>query len=373
MAFLERDGVEVVLSRQAPDEESAVAAAREIGYPVAVKLNSPDVTHKSDVGGVVLNVKDEAGVRKAFQDLEGVVRRLGARSGGVLVSAMAARGLEIIVGVTRDLQFGHAVMFGIGGILVEVFKDVAFRIVPFSEKDAAEMIGETRGAKLLEGVRGGKPADVAALRRLLVQVSSLVKRHPEIDEMDLNPVIVHEKGLTVVDAAGRPVFTLTLLSRRRVAPRIERVSDEPESRVEDFVRPLRVRRVAATRKDQRFGRTPDLRHDGVHLLSGAVLVVLALHDEDGALDRRQILFNAPLPELGSEPHVGPRPKHRVGVAAVMPSKPLSQVRRLVIRCDPRDALEADRSTTTCGASRISARTELERAPAWMSAIDAPSL
>jgi acyl-CoA synthetase (NDP forming) len=113
---------------------------------------------------------------------------------------MASRGLEIIVGVTRDLQFGHAVMFGMGGTLVEVFKDVSFRIVPFSEKDAAEMIGETKGAKLLEGVRGAKPADTAALRQLLVQVSDLVTRHPEIDEMDLNPVIVHEKGLTVVDS-----------------------------------------------------------------------------------------------------------------------------------------------------------------------------
>jgi acyl-CoA synthetase (NDP forming) len=199
MAFLEREGVSVVPSRQASSEEEAVAAAREIGYPVAVKMNSLDVTHKSDVGGVLLNVKDEAGVRKAFHDLEGVARRLGARSGGVLVSAMSARGLEIIVGVTRDLQFGHAVMFGMGGTLVEVLRDVSFRIVPFTEKDAAEMIEETRGARLLQGVRGGRPADVAALRRLLVQVSGLVTRHPEIDEMDLNPVIVREKGLTVVD------------------------------------------------------------------------------------------------------------------------------------------------------------------------------
>jgi acyl-CoA synthetase (NDP forming) len=102
--------------------------------------------------------------------------------------------------VTRDLQFGHAVMFGMGGTLVEVLRDVSFRIVPFSEKDAAEMIDETRGAKLLEGVRGGRPADVAAICRLLVEVSDLVSRHGEIDEMDLNPVIVHEKGLTVVDA-----------------------------------------------------------------------------------------------------------------------------------------------------------------------------
>jgi acetate---CoA ligase (ADP-forming) len=199
MAFLAREGVSVVPSRQASTEDEAVAAARVIGYPVAVKMNSPDVTHKSDVGGVLLNLKDEAGVRKAFRDLEDVVRRLGARSNGVLVSAMAGPGHEIIVGVTRDLQFGHAVMFGMGGTLVEIFRDVAFRIVPFMERDAAEMIGETRGAKLLEGVRGGRPGDVAALRQLLVQVSGLVTRHSEIDEMDLNPVIVHEKGLTVVD------------------------------------------------------------------------------------------------------------------------------------------------------------------------------
>lgn len=200
MGFLAREGIRVVPSRQAATEEEAVAAARELGYPVAVKMNSLDVTHKSDVGGVLLNVGDEAGVRKAFRDLAGIVQRLGAREGGVLVSSMAASGHEIIVGVTRDLQFGHAVMFGMGGILVEVLRDVSFRIVPFFEKDAAEMIDETRGAKLLEGMRGKRPADIAALRRLLVQVSELVVKHPEIEEMDLNPVIVHEKGLTVVDA-----------------------------------------------------------------------------------------------------------------------------------------------------------------------------
>jgi acetyltransferase len=200
IGFLKREGIPVVPSRQAVTEEEAVAAAGEIGYPVAVKLNSLDVTHKSDVGGVILNVKDEAGVRKAFRDLTGIVQRLGARQGGVLVSAMARSGREIIVGVTRDLQFGHAVMFGMGGTLVEVLRDVSFRIVPFSERDAAEMIEETRGAKSLQGVRGGRPADVAALAQLLVEVSNLVARHREIDEMDLNPVIVHEKGLTVVDA-----------------------------------------------------------------------------------------------------------------------------------------------------------------------------
>jgi acetyltransferase len=200
MGFLAREGIDVVPSRHARTEEEAVAAAREVGYPVAVKLNSLDVTHKSDVGGVILNVQNEAGVRKAVQKLASIGERLRAHQGGVLVSAMAKSGREIIIGVTRDLQFGHAVMFGMGGILVEVLRDVSFRIVPFSEKDAAEMIDETRGAKLLDGVRGNKPADVAALRQLLVQVSDLVAKHGEIDEMDLNPVIVYEKGLTVVDA-----------------------------------------------------------------------------------------------------------------------------------------------------------------------------
>ncbi len=200
MGFLEREGIRVVPSRQAGTEDEAVAAAREIGYPVAVKMNSLDVTHKSDVGGVILNVRDETGIRKTFRDLAGIVQRLGARQGGVLVSAMAKSGREIIIGVTRDAQFGHAVMFGMGGIAVEVLHDVSFRIVPLSESDAVEMIDETRGAKLLNATRGSKPADVAALRHLLVQVSDLVAKHGEIDEMDLNPVIVYENGLAVVDA-----------------------------------------------------------------------------------------------------------------------------------------------------------------------------
>jgi acetyltransferase len=200
MDFLAREGIPVVPSRQASTGEEAVAAASGIGYPVAMKMNSLDVTHKSDVGGVLLNVRDETAVRKAFRDLAGIAHRIGARQGGVLVSAMAAPGQEVIVGVTRDLQFGHAVMFGMGGTLVEVLHDVSFRIVPFSEEDAAEMIAETRGAKLLQGVRGARPADLPALTRLLVAVSDLVAKHPEIDEMDLNPVIVHEKGLAVVDA-----------------------------------------------------------------------------------------------------------------------------------------------------------------------------
>ncbi len=200
MDFLSRAGLPVVATRSAAGEDEAVAAAAAVGYPVAVKMNSADVTHKSDVGGVVLNVSDAAGVRTAFRDLASAAARAGARPGGVLVSAMAPAGVEVIVGVTRDPQFGHAVMFGIGGVLVEALRDVSFRVVPLAEKDAGEMIAEIRGAKILAGVRGKKAVDVAALRRLLVQVSDLLSRRPDIEEMDLNPVFVHAGGALIADA-----------------------------------------------------------------------------------------------------------------------------------------------------------------------------
>ncbi len=200
MDLVARAGLPVVATRSAADADEAVAAAAAIGYPVAVKMNSADVTHKSDVGGVILGVPDAAGVRAACRALESAAARAGARHGGVLVSARAPAGVEVIVGVTRDPQFGHAVMFGIGGVLVEALGDVSFRVVPVSETDAGEMIAEIRGAKVLSGLRGKRPGDAGALRRLLVQVSDLLARRPEIEEMDLNPVFVHEKGVLVADA-----------------------------------------------------------------------------------------------------------------------------------------------------------------------------
>ncbi|PWB63356.1 MAG: CoA-binding protein [Deltaproteobacteria bacterium] len=204
MRLLSESGFPVIPFRHANDEEGAVSAARSVGYPVAVKLNSPDVTHKSDIGGVILNAADEPAVRRACRDVSLAAKRAGARDGGVLVSAMARAGREVIVGVVKDPQFGHAVMFGMGGILVEALGDVAFRIVPLSERDAEEMIGEIRGSRLLHGYRGQKPVDVAGIRRLLLQVSDFVSRHPRIEELDLNPVIVHESGLQIVDARVIP-------------------------------------------------------------------------------------------------------------------------------------------------------------------------
>ncbi|MBI5420152.1 MAG: acetate--CoA ligase family protein [Deltaproteobacteria bacterium] len=204
MRFLAEHGLPVTPFRRAGSEEEAVAAARKIGYPVALKMNSPDVTHKSDVGGVVLNVADEGGVRQACRRIGEAMKRTGVRDEGVLVCAMAPAGREVIVGVARDLQFGHAVMFGMGGVLVEALGDVSFRILPLTEKDASEMVEEIRGAKLLKGYRGSGPADVGAIRRLLLQVSDLVARRPGIAELDLNPVIVYERGLRVVDARVAP-------------------------------------------------------------------------------------------------------------------------------------------------------------------------
>jgi acetyltransferase len=200
MAMLADAGFPVTPFRRAGNEEEAVAAARSVGFPVAVKMNSPDVTHKSDAGGVILGVRDEAGVRDAFRAILGAERRTGIRPGGALVCAMAQPGHEVIVGVTRDLQFGHAVMFGLGGVFVEAMKDVSFRVAPLAERDAAEMIDEIRGRRVLSGLRGKPPADIPALRALLLRVSEFLSAHPEVEEMDLNPVIVHPQGLSVADA-----------------------------------------------------------------------------------------------------------------------------------------------------------------------------
>jgi acetyltransferase len=199
MRFLATAGIPVTASARATTEDEAVEAARRIGFPVALKINSPDVTHKTDVGGVVLGVADDTAVRAAFRKFRDIEQTRGFRAGGALVCAMAPPGREVIIGVTRDAQFGHAIMFGMGGTLVELLKDVSFRIVPLSGQDAAEMISEVRGARALKGVRGAKPADLAALKDLLLRVSDLVSKNPDIEEMDLNPVFVYEKGVLVAD------------------------------------------------------------------------------------------------------------------------------------------------------------------------------
>ena len=181
----------------AGSEDEAAEMAHRVGYPVVLKIASPDVVHKSDSGGVRLNLRHPEEVRKAYREILGAYRFQHVI--GVSVQRMAAPGLEAIIGVTRDPNFGPVLMFGLGGIFVEVLKDVTFRVLPVTERDVEEMIREIKGYPLLKGHRG-KSADLESLQRLLLQVSALVTTFPEIRELDLNPVFLYEKGCTVVDA-----------------------------------------------------------------------------------------------------------------------------------------------------------------------------
>lgn len=195
-------GIPVTKFKVATDETEAVQFASEIGFPVVLKIVSPDVIHKFDVGGVILNLNSETEVRTAYtRILENVKKhKPNARILGIFVQEMAPQSTEVIVGATKDPQFGPALMFGLGGIFVEVLKDVTFRIAPISESDAREMINEVKAYPILKGYRGQPPADVEAIVKILLNTSRLVMEHQEIKELDLNPIMVYEKGAKTVDA-----------------------------------------------------------------------------------------------------------------------------------------------------------------------------
>ncbi len=199
---LHEAGIAVTEARLATSASKAVAAAREIGFPVVLKIISADIAHKSDVGGVALDLANAAAVRKAYSQMMKSVREAapGASVDGVSVQQMARPGTEVIIGMTTDPQFGPVMMFGLGGIFVEVLKDVAFRIVPLEPRDAKQIIREINGYPVLEGVRGQPAADLGALERMILQVSEFVSEHPEIAELDLNPVIAYPDGAVAVDA-----------------------------------------------------------------------------------------------------------------------------------------------------------------------------
>lgn len=200
--ILEEAGLPVASTRLAADAAEAARIAADIGFPVVMKIVSPDVPHKSDAGGVKVGIESEEGVRSAFEEIvSNVKERLpNAKIEGVAVQKMAPQGTEVIIGVSKDPQFGPVVMFGLGGIFVEVLKDVAFRIVPLEERDARQMIREIRGFPVLQGVRGQPPADLQALEKLILGVSDFVEAHPEIEELDLNPVFAYADGCIAVDA-----------------------------------------------------------------------------------------------------------------------------------------------------------------------------
>lgn len=199
---LHEAGIPVAIPVLARDAKEAVKAAEKTGFPVVLKVVSPDVVHKSDVGGVRLGLESNEDVEEAFDEIMDAVKAAqpDARIEGVAVQSMAPAGAEVIVGMSKDPQFGPVMMFGLGGILVEVLKDVAFRIVPLEPKDAREMVREIKGFPVLEGVRGQPAADVAALESLILKVSEFVEAHPEIEELDLNPVFAYPDGVLAVDA-----------------------------------------------------------------------------------------------------------------------------------------------------------------------------
>jgi len=195
-------GIAVNRTELAADRRAAVAAAEEIGYPVVLKIVSPDIVHKSDAGGVALGLDSGAAVESAYDTM---MTRMAeqfpqADLRGVSVQPQAPAGLELIVGMSRDAQFGPVIMFGLGGIFVEVIEDVSLRLVPLVRRDAQEMLTEIKGSKLLGEFRGRPPVDRAALEDLLLKLSDFVAAHPEISQIDLNPVLAYPDGAVAVDA-----------------------------------------------------------------------------------------------------------------------------------------------------------------------------
>jgi acyl-CoA synthetase (NDP forming) len=200
--LLAEAGLPVVEARLAKTREEAVDIAGQLGYPVALKVISAQISHKSDVGGVKLGLGDADAVGGAFDAIMQSAAKAvpDATIDGVSVQRMADPGIEVIAGMTTDPQFGPVLMFGLGGVLVEVLKDVAFRVVPITPRDARQMVRDIQGFPLLQGFRGQEPADVDAIEALLLKLSAFIEAHPDVAELDLNPVFVYPKGAVAVDA-----------------------------------------------------------------------------------------------------------------------------------------------------------------------------
>lgn len=195
--ILEGIGIETTGFLVSRSEDEAVALSEKIGFPVVLKIVSPDVVHKTDAGGVKLNLTCAEDVRRAYRDIIETFKYQHIE--GITVQKMARPGIEAIIGVTRDPSFGPLIMFGLGGVFVEVLRDVSFRILPITEKDAQEMIAEIRGAAILEGYRG-KAVDLESLSQLLLKISRLVTENNKIRELDINPLFLYPDGYTTVDA-----------------------------------------------------------------------------------------------------------------------------------------------------------------------------
>ena len=178
--LLKEIGVPVVEARLAKTKREAIDQSKKLGFPVVLKIASPDIIHKSDSGGVELDLKNATQVGRAYSDILSSIQQAFPQAviQGVSVQKMARPGIEVIIGISQDAQFGPVIMFGIGGILVEIIKDVSFRIIPLTERDAAEMIREIKGYQLLQGYRGQEPANIPKLEQLILKISQFIEQNP---------------------------------------------------------------------------------------------------------------------------------------------------------------------------------------------------
>ena len=195
-------GIPVVETKLAKTKAEAISISKKMRFPVVLKIVSPDIIHKSDIGGVKLGLANATQVGKAYTEIVAAAKKANKKADiqGISVQKMARTGVEVIMGMSKDAQFGPVLMFGLGGVFVEVLKDVAFRIVPLNRRDASQMIREIKGYPLLEGYRGQEPANITALEDLLLKLSDFVDKNPKIKEMDLNPIFAYKDSALAVDA-----------------------------------------------------------------------------------------------------------------------------------------------------------------------------
>jgi acetyl-CoA synthetase (ADP-forming) len=200
--ILKQIGIPVVETKLAKTQKEAVSFSQKIGFPVVLKIISPDVIHKTDSGGVKLGLKNVSEVREAYHEILEAVRKQypDAIIHGVSVQKMVRPGTEVIVGTSKDPQFGPVIMFGLGGIFVEVLKDVAFRVIPIDRRDAQEMVKEIKGYPLLQGYRGKEPANITVLVEMILKISNLIHKNPQIKELELNPIFAYKDSAVAVDA-----------------------------------------------------------------------------------------------------------------------------------------------------------------------------
>jgi len=176
--------------------------AKLTGYPVAIKIDSPDISHKSDVGGVILNVDNPSLLRNTTENMIYNIRKNfpNAKINGVSIQKMSKPGgIECIVGIKKDNRFGHVIMFGLGGVHAEIFKDISFRVTPFNESEATDMIKEIKSYALLNGFRGAEPVGIEYISDVIMMLQEISKEHPEINELDINPLMCYSEKCVVVD------------------------------------------------------------------------------------------------------------------------------------------------------------------------------